>query len=1651
MSGWRVRRRRIGAIVAGLFFGLLFVGLAFWFYTQAAREGALRIAFQQALNLPPTAFQLESISEGRVRITARAVALLDEAGDTVIGAPLAHFRLDPRALEGDGPIVFTDVELRDPSMRLVQSPAGEWNIARITRATAAGEDIVPAEEVEGRALVFAGVRVTGGRVSLATPWTPSEEGEATAPAEFRLAQVAGIPYRIRTVQALNARLPEVRVGGQAGWRVEVADLDARLTDPDVRVAQLRGAMAEAPDGFRFALQTLRTDHSELGGSGQIRTVGETMQIDAQIAATPVDFRDLRWFSALVPPEGAATLALDIATRPDGRTTYAVRDAEIVAPGSRAAGRVTVVMGGDQPPTFMDTELLLDPLDLALLDAFGLGEQVPFEGQVRGRVATIAEVEGLEGPLAVDLVATVTPRGLPDVPVSTLAAEGALAFVEDEGVRLDGLRVSVRPLHLAALRPLLPEQEERLRGMVVGSVLLSGTPRSIRIDDGDLAYEVGTAPATRLAALSGAVTLEPELRYEVDAIVQPLALATVAEIAPAFPFRRTSLAGQVQLSGTAEGMQFSTNLRGEPGGFETSGSFVFGEPLSFRVAGQLQALLPARLLRQDLPFAGPISGPFLLEGTTEDLGFDVDFTQAEGRFALAGRVRLPDGPPVLDVAGQVTEFRVGTLIGRTGLFASPLTGDIRLSGGGRQPYLFDVGLRGERAALDVEGWVSPLDVPTYAFSGTIGGLDLGLVPGLEQMPRTNLNAVVAVEGAGTDPESMTGRLSFDASASTVGGMRLQAATAQMAVDAGVLRLDTLALALAGTRLVAAGAWGITRPAAEPLRFSLVSPNLAALTPVLVAMQRVEPQLTGAINATGTVAGTLENPIINASARGRNLRLDGWRAASLALDVDASLTPEGWSGEATVDAENALLAGREALQAIRVQAVGTPEAVSVGLLARRDRTTDLTLSGTLEMEEQVPQGLALQALALRLNGSLWQLQAPTGVRWGEIAGVEVDSLVLRRTFTGTERQAQRAGAVVEEGWIEMDGRLPPTGALDFRVRATNVDVGELRQLVPNAPQIEGVLTLEASLEGPSAAPELFLDARIANLRFRDIDVEALAVSARYADGGATADAALWQNGVQVGNAQGTIPMQLAFENLLPQIELLDAQPVSARVVADSIPFGLLAAAIPGAVQGTGVVAGELTVGGPLGTPDLQGWATVAGGGITLTELGVRYEEIDARVAMQGQSIQVESLTARSGGGVALSGVIQVDDRTRPQLDLSASFNQFRAIDRANVASIAISGPVTLTGRFPTPVLSGRVELSSGTITLPAIEDRDVFEITDVDVGEIGEGALPAEALEPTLVEQIRISGLEITIGDGVWAVSPEARVQLGGELVVSRLSPVEWQVFGDLLARRGSYTLSIGPLVREFDVVSGRIEFFGTPDLNPSLDILAQHRIRTASAGAGGSPTLNILVQITGSVQFPRIQLTSDTQPPLPESELLSYLIFGRPTFALGEVGGGLAQQLILQELAGGVVATQVEQLIQQAGLPFDYVRVRGRPTPTGFGPTALGATTIELGWQIAPEVFWTVEWGVGRLFGGDLGDSWGASLEWQIDPQWSVRGAWEPLRRDLLLQPLGTNLTRQFSLDLRRRWEYGFTPAEPRVPLATEEAQPSSAPAPAVPPEREPDR
>jgi hypothetical protein len=62
--------------------------------------------------------------------------------------------------------------------------------------------------------------------------------------------------------------------------------------------------------------------------------------------------------------------------------------------------------------------------------------------------------------------------------------------------------------------------------------------------------------------------------------------------------------------------------------------------------------------------------------------------------------------------------------------------------------------------------------------------------------------------------------------------------------------------------------------------------------------------------------------------------------------------------------------------------------------------------------------------------------------------------------------------------------------------------------------------------------------------------------------------------------------------------------------------------------------------------------------------------------------------------------------------------------------------------------------------------------------------------------------------------------------------------------------------------------GTREPDPNLQITGEYAVR-----AGASQAINLRVQIGGTLIAPRISLDSDAQPPLSQSDLLSYLAFG----------------------------------------------------------------------------------------------------------------------------------------------------------------------------------
>lgn len=102
----------------------------------------------------------------------------------------------------------------------------------------------------------------------------------------------------------------------------------------------------------------------------------------------------------------------------------------------------------------------------------------------------------------------------------------------------------------------------------------------------------------------------------------------------------------------------------------------------------------------------------------------------------------------------------------------------------------------------------------------------------------------------------------------------------------------------------------------------------------------------------------------------------------------------------------------------------------------------------------------------------------------------------------------------------------------------------------------------------------------------------------------------------------------------------------------------------------------------------------------------------------------------------------------------------------------------------------------------------------------------------------------------------------------------------------------------DLARGHIMFTGGHEINPELDILAQYRVQ------------NYLVSATvgGSAKKPTLTLSSI--PDLPQADILSVMMFGKPS---NQLSGSQQKDLQSQamSMAGSYAASQVGQAVAEA--------------------------------------------------------------------------------------------------------------------------------------------
>ncbi|HEX5872951.1 MAG TPA: AsmA-like C-terminal region-containing protein, partial [Longimicrobium sp.] len=673
--------------------------------------------------------------------------------------------------------------------------------------------------------------------------------------------------------------------------------------------------------------------------------------------------------------------------------------------------------------------------------------------------------------------------------------------------------------------------------------------------------------------------------------------------PALPFRIATLAGPISASGVGDDVRFDVDLQGAAGGIEARGSLVLGDPLRFDVSGRLDAFRASGVLAGDVPLDGPLSGTFSARGAATDFRFAVDMTQGEGSFNLAGNVRKQgDDPYQFDVAGRVDNFRIGALIGKPGLLPGPVSGPIAVSGGGRQPYRFDVALTGPQGMFDVRGTFLPGPVPSYTVAGRIQNLDLSALPGMANLPATRLTGTIDVEGRGTTPETFQGRVAFDAApGSTVGGVAIETGTVRLTADNGILNIQRLLVAVRGARLEASGTLGLTAGSPDNLiRFEIDAPNLGVLAAVIPPPGRYEPDIAGSLQASGWVRGTLRYPEVAFNARGAGLRWQTYQADRLQAEGLLARGATVWTGNVSVNGEG-LAFGNQTIRSVALEANLAPENASFGIDLRKDENTDLRASGILELDGLAVNGVLLRDMDLRLGETHWTLGVPEARLARTDGGIVIQNLRVQRTGTAST------------GFIEANGVLPTSGSANLTVSMAGIEMAELRQLVPTMPDVSGTLAANASITGPIESPALVLDATIDRLAYGGLTTDRLSLQGRYGAGVMALNADVLMAGRAVLDAEASIPMDLTLGGLVPGFTLRRNDPLSATLRADSLPLQLITAAVPTMLEGgEGTAVAQIAISGTLDNPRVAGTAGI-GGALTIIPLGVRLEQIDAAMRL------------------------------------------------------------------------------------------------------------------------------------------------------------------------------------------------------------------------------------------------------------------------------------------------------------------------------------------------------------------------------------------------------------------------------------------------------
>jgi autotransporter translocation and assembly factor TamB len=378
----------------------------------------------------------------------------------------------------------------------------------------------------------------------------------------------------------------------------------------------------------------------------------------------------------------------------------------------------------------------------------------------------------------------------------------------------------------------------------------------------------------------------------------------------------------------------------------------------------------------------------------------------------------------------------------------------------------------------------------------------------------------------------------------------------------------------------------------------------------------------------------------------------------------------------------------------------------------------------------------------------------------------------------------------------------------------------------------------------------------------------------------------------------------------------QHASFRAELDRLDLGVFAPFVPrGVREVTGFASGSVSL-----SPGRSGWSAVGRldveeGGLTVPALRQRFEPVEIRARLEGSRVTLERVrVGPDGDGASLQATVELD----PALDFPIT-GELRldrlALRRARLVETRLSGGIQLTGSLGAPVVRGALALDDTRVTVPAAGDPIMKEIRILTRDRDASLREASAAAEPPIFGRADVD-MSFSAPRTTRVRGQGAQLFVEGDVRATRRPGEPLRLRGEANVVNGTYSFQ----GRQFRVRRGTVRLAGDEQVDPLLDVEAHRRVREIVA----------IVEVSGRLSSPVIRLRSE--PDLPERDVLSYLVFGRPAEEVGAAQEANFDAAAAQ-LAAGVAEQELHEVLGDA-MPIDTIEIEadesGETSEVGFG-------------------------------------------------------------------------------------------------------------------------